>query len=86
MLAGFRRRAVERGRGQAAGDAARDLAAIVATARTPRRSANGRGVERPATADRRRRVDIAIPGPLFHGGLRRSEVGQVRAADSRSRD
>ena len=58
-----------------------DLAAIVATARQPRQSRNGRGLESAAVADRRGTVDVAIAGLAFHAGLRRSEIGQVRAAD-----
>ena len=80
-LAGFRRKALGRGRGQAPPMLADDLAAIAATARQPRQSRNGRGVESAAVADRRGRVDLAIAGLSLHGGLRRSEIGQVRAAD-----
>ena len=80
-LAGFRRKAQGRGRGQAPAMLADDLAAIAATARQPRQSRNGRGVESAAVADRRGRVDLAIAGLSLHGGLRRSEIGQVRAAD-----
>ena len=80
-LAGFRRQARDRGRGQAPAMTADDLAAIVATARQPRQSRNGRGLESAAVADRRGTVDVAIAGLAFHAGLRRSEIGQVRAAD-----
>ena len=80
-LAGFRRKALGRGRGQAPPMLADDLAAIAATARQPRRSRNGRGLESPAVADRRGRVDLAIAGLALHGGLRRSEIGMVRAQD-----
>ena len=80
-LAGFRRQAQDRGRGQAPAMTADDRAAIVATARQPRRSRNGRGLESAAVADRRGTVDVAIAGLAFHAGLRRSEIGQVRAAD-----
>lgn len=58
-----------------------DLAAIVATARRPRWSRNGRGIESAEVADRRGTLDIAIAGLAFHAGLRRSEIGRVRAAD-----
>ena len=50
-LAGFRRKAQGRGRGQAPAMLADDLAAIAATARQPRQSRNGRGVESAAVAD-----------------------------------
>lgn len=56
-----------------------DLAAIVATARQPRRS--GRGVGSPEAAERHGRVYVAIAGLAFHGGLRRSEISAVRADD-----
>lgn len=79
VLAGYRRQAVDRGNGQAAGLTANDLAAIVATARSPRRS--GRGVESARVAARRGLVDIAVAGLLFHGGLRRAEVAALRAGD-----
>ena len=58
---------------------ANDLAAIVTTARPPRRI--GRGVESDETAARRGRTDIAIAGLLFHAGLRRSEVAALLAGD-----
>ena len=57
-LAGFRRQARDRGRGQAPAMTADDLAAIVATARQPRQSRNGRGLESAAVADRRGTVDV----------------------------
>ena len=79
VLAGYRRRAIGRGHGQAAAMTANDLAAIVATARSPRRSR--RGLESAAVAARRGLVDIALAGLLFHGGMRRAEVAALRASD-----
>ncbi len=79
VLAGYRRAAADRGRGQAAPMTADDLAAIVATARQPRRT--GRGVESAEAAERRGLVDVAVAGLLFHGGLRRSEVAALRVGD-----
>ena len=82
VMAGYRRTAHDRGRGQAPAMLADDLAAIVATARTPRPRA--RGMETADTAHQRGTVDIAIAGLLFHAGLRRSEVSALRAADVQS--
>lgn len=73
VLAGYRRQARERGRGQAAPMTVANLAAIIGTARTPRRTK--RGVESDAVAARR---------ALVHGGLRRSEVAALRAGDVES--
>ena len=81
-LAGFRRQARDRGRGQAPAMTADDLAAIVATARQPRQSRNGRGLESAAVADRRGTVDVAIAGLAFHAGL--TPVGD-RAGPGRRR-
>ena len=75
VLAGYRRTAADRGRGQAAPLSADGLAAILATAERPRR--DGRGVESHTTAQRRGRADAVIAGLLFMGGLRR--VGSERA-------
>ena len=79
VLAGFRRKATGRGRGQAAPCTADNLAAILATAARPR--TNGRGTESDETALGRGLEDSAIAALLFQGGLRRSEVAALRWAD-----
>ena len=79
VLAGFRRQATERGRGQAAPCTADNLAAILATAARPR--TNGRGTESDKAALERGLEDSAIAALLFQGGLRRSEVAALRWAD-----
>ena len=79
VLAGFRRTAADRGRGQAAPLSADGLAAILATAERPR--TDGRGVESHTTAQRRGRTDAVIAGLLFMGGLRRSEVSALEWRD-----
>ena len=79
VLAGFRRKATGRGRGQAAPCTADNLAAILATAARPR--TNGRGTESDETALERGLEDSAIAALLFQGGLRRSEVAALRWAD-----
>lgn len=78
-LAGFRRRAQGRGRGQSSPLTADAAAAIAATARLPRRK--GRGMESAATAARRGAVDIALVGLLFHAGMRRAEVAALEWDD-----
>ena len=86
-LEGFRRAPtgdVPARRGQARGLTAEECAAVLATCLRPRRT--GRGLERPATAERRGLIDGAIVALLFHGALRRSEVAGLRWADvARSR-
>ena len=79
VLAGYRRTAGDRGRGQARPFSAADLAAVLATCHLPRR--RGRGVESDQVAAARGRVDAVIAGLLFMGGLRRSEVSALRWAD-----
>ena len=79
VLAGYRRTAADRGRGQAAPLSADGLAAILATAERPR--TDGRGVESTTTAQRRSRTDAVIAGLLFMGGLRRSEVSALEWRD-----
>ena len=79
VLAGFRRTAADRGRGQAKPLSADGLAAILATAERPR--TDGRGVESHTTAQRRGRTDAVIAGLLFMGGLRRSEVSALEWRD-----
>ena len=66
VLAGYRRTAAGRGRGQAPPFTAADLAAVFATCRRPRR---------------RGRLDAVIAGLLFMAGMRRSEVAALRWAD-----
>ena len=79
VLAGYRRTAADRGRGQAAPFTADDLAAVLATCPHPRRS--GRGTESAASAAARGRVDGVIAGLLFMAGMRRSEVSAVEWRD-----
>lgn len=64
---------------QASALTADDLAAILATAHLPRKTA--RGTESEAVAARRGRVDAAIAGVLFQAGLRRSEAAALTWAD-----
>ena len=79
VMAGYRRTAADRGRGQAAPFTADDLAAVLATCPHPRRS--GRGTESAASAAARGRLDGVIAGLLFMAGLRRSEVSAVEWRD-----
>ena len=80
VLAGFRRSATDRGRGQAHGMTADDLAAIIATAGR-RRKREQRGLESEAYATKRGELDAVIAGLLFMGGLRRSEVASLTWRD-----
>ena len=77
VLAGYRRTAGSRGRGQARPFGAADLAAVLATCHQPRR----RGRESEEVALDRSRLDAVIAGLLFMGGMRRSEVSALRWAD-----
>ena len=79
VLAGYRRTAGERGRGQARPFGAADLAAVLATCHLPRR--RGRGVESDPVARERGRLDAVIAGLLFMAGMRRSEVSALHWAD-----
>ena len=79
VLAGYRRTAGERGRGQARPFGASDLAAVLATCERPRR--RGRGVESAEVAVERGRLDAVIARLLFMAGMRRSEVSALRWAD-----
>ena len=79
VLAGYRRTAGDRGRGQARPFSAADLAAVLATCSRPRR--NRRGVESDRAAAERGRVDAVIAGLLFMAGMRRSEVSALRWDD-----
>ena len=79
VLAGYRRTAGDRGRGQARPFSAADLAAVLATCPLPRR--RGRGVESDQVAAARGRTDAVIAGLLFMGGMRRPEVAALRWAD-----
>lgn len=79
VLAGYRRTAGDRGRGQARPFSTADLAAVLATCRRPRR--NRRGVESEQAATERGRVDAVIAGLLFMAGMRRSEVSALRWND-----
>ena len=60
VLAGYRRTASDRGRGQARPFGVSDLAAVLATCHRPRR--RGRGVESDQIALERGRVDAVIAG------------------------
>ena len=79
VLAGYRRTAGGRGRGQARPFVAVDLAAVLATCHRPRR--RGRGVESDDVALKRGRLDAVIAGLLFMAGMRRSEVSALRWGD-----
>ena len=79
VLHGLTRQAAGRGRGQADPLTAGDVAAIMATARIPRRT--GRGMESEAAAADRGATDRALVAVLFQGGLRRSEAAALRWAD-----
>ena len=79
VLAGYRRTAAGRGRGQAPAFSAADLADVLATCSRPRR--RGRGFESGETAAERSRVDAVIAGLLFMAGMRRSEVAALRWQD-----
>ena len=79
VLAGYRRTAAGRGRGQTRPFVAADLAAVLANCHRPRR--RGRGVESAEVALKRGRLDAVIAGLLFMAGLRRSEVSALRWAD-----
>ena len=79
VLAGYRRTAGDRGRGQARPFGVSDLAAVLATCHRPRR--RGRGIESEETAIERGQVDAVIAGLLFMAGMRRSEVSALRWAD-----
>ena len=79
VLAGYRRTAGDRGRGQARPFGVSDLAAVLATCHRPRR--RGRGVEGDQVALERGRGDAVIAGLLFMAGMRRSEVSALRWAD-----
>ena len=79
VLAGYRRTAADRGRGQAGPFSASDLAAVLATCHRSRR--RGRGIESDEVADERGRIDAVIAGLLFMAGMRRSEVSSLRWSD-----
>ena len=79
VLAGYRRTAGERGRGQARPFGVSDLAAVLATCHRPRR--RGLGGESDKVAAERGRLDAVIAGLLFMAGMRRSEVSALRWAD-----
>ena len=79
VLAGYRRTAGDRGRGQARPFGISDLAAVLATCHRPRR--RGCGIESEQVALERGRVDAVIAGLLFMAGMRRSEVSVLRWAD-----
>ena len=79
VLAGYRRTAGGRGRGQTRAFGAADLAAVLATCHRSRR--RGRGVESDQVALERGRLDAVIAGLLFMAGMRRSEVSALRWAD-----
>ena len=76
---GLERQTTGRGRGQAQGLTADDVAGILAVADRPRRT--GRGWESPEAAAERGAVDRAIAGLLFQGALRRSEAAALTWAD-----
>ena len=79
VLAGYRRTAGDRGRGQARPFSAADLADVLATCHRSRR--RGRGIESDEVAAERDRVDAVIAGLLFMAGMRRSEVSALHWSD-----
>ena len=79
VLAGYRRTASDRGRGQTRPFGAADLAVVLATCHQPHR--RGRGLESDPVAFERGRLDAVIAGLLFMAGMRRSEVSALRWAD-----
>ena len=79
VLAGYRRTAGDRGRGQARPFDMADLAAVLATCSRPRR--RGRGLESDQLTLERGHLDAVIAGLLFMAGMRRSEVSALRWAD-----
>ena len=79
VLAGYRRTAAGRGRGQARPFVAADLAAVLASCHRPRR--RGRAVESDEVALRRGQLDAVIAGLLFMAGMRRSEVSDLLWGD-----
>ena len=79
VLAGYRRTAGERGRGQARPFGAADLAAGLASCHRRRRRC--RGVESDEVVLKRGCLDAVIAGLLFMAGLRRSEVSALRWVD-----
>ena len=79
VLAGDRRTAGDRGRGQARPFGVSDLAAVLATWHRPRRRGRCQ-VESDQVALERGRVDAVIAGLLFMAGMRRSEVSALRWA------
>ncbi|MCY4637484.1 MAG: hypothetical protein OXG04_23800 [Acidobacteria bacterium] len=79
VLAGYRRTASDRGRGQARPFGLSDLAAVLATCHQPRR--RGCGVESGQVALERGCLDAVIAGLLFMAGMRRSEVSALCWAD-----
>ena len=85
VLAGYRRTASDRGRGQARPFGVSDLAAVLATCHRPPRR-RGRGVESEEVAIERGRIDAVIAGLLFMAGMRRSEVSALRWAERRRFD
>ena len=72
VLAGYRRTASDRGRGQARPFGVSDLAAVLATCPRPRR--RGRGIESDPVE--RGRLDAVIAGLLFLVTVRRSKTNQ----------
>ena len=80
VLAGYRRTASDRGRGQARPFGVSDLAAVLATCHRPRRRGRGFRVRgrSPSSAGR---LDAVIAGLLFMAGIRRSEVSALRWPD-----
>ena len=79
VLRGISRAGRTRGQRQAAPFRQTELAAIIATAYTPRPFRNG--YESKATAERRGRVDVALARVMWIVALRRSEVCELRWTD-----
>ena len=78
VLAGYRRTAGDRGRGQARPFWVSDIGGRARHRPRPR----GRGLESDQVALERGRLDAVIAGLLFMAGMRRSEVSALRWATS----
>ena len=81
VLRKFRRESVGCGRRRAEPLLAGDAEAILATAETPRRYADGR-YETAERARRRGLLDAALVAVLFLGGMRRSEAAELKWNDA----
>ena len=86
VLAGFRRQATGRGRGQAKPCTADNLAAILATAATPKKNRPGHGIRQDRVRSRARGFSdcsLAIPGRIAPLRGRRASVERRSGRDGR---